>query len=359
MNQPKPSIVGRASAENPPNRYERIHLETELVADRVEGTQEDPHRKVPTEFFDDAARSIIRENDSPDIPFRYSINPYRGCEHGCAYCYARTGHETLGWGAGLDFETKILVKRNAADLLRHELGRPKWRGEVIAISGYTDCYQPAERELRVTRSCLEVLHEANQAIGIVTKNGLVTRDIELLASMAEKQLVHVNITVTSLDQELTRTMEPRTASPQARLRAMRTLVDAGVPVRVMVAPVIPGLTDHEMPNILRESRDAGATGASYQMLRLPLSVEPVFLEWVRQNYPQYYDRIENRIRQLHGGQIYRGQFGQRMRGSGALAESIHATFHAFAKKFGLDNQLTLDTSRFRPPVDVTGQQYLF
>jgi len=360
MNSPPPRIVGRGAVENLPNRFEQVRLEVDLDAMEVGQDENAGPRKIRTEFYDDDSRSLIRENQSPDIPFRFSINPYRGCEHGCAYCYARTGHETLGWSAGIDFETKVLVKRNAPTLLRRELCRPSWKGEVIAVSGYTDCYQPAERAFRVTRGCIEVFSEAQQAFGIVTKNSVVTRDIDLLAPLAKNHLVQVNLSVTSLDPELARKMEPRTAAPATRLRTIRELADAGIPVRVMVSPVVPGLTDHELPNILQAARDAGATSSSYQMLRLPLSVEPVFFGWLQEHYPQYRERIENRVRQMHKGKIYDSQFGQRMRGSGALAESIRTTYKAFSRRLGLDRaSLPLDTSRFRPPADANGQRHLF
>ena len=245
-------------------------------------------------------------------------------------------------------------------ILRRELCRPSWEGEIIAVSGYTDCYQPVERVLRVTRDCIEVFAEAQQAFGIITKNSLVPRDLDLLTALAKHDLVHVNVSVTSLDPDLARKMEPRTATPTARISAIRKLSAAGIPVRVMIAPVVPGLTDHELPNILEAARDAGANGSSYQMLRLPLSVQPVFFSWLQQNYPQYRDRIENRVRQVHGGKIYDSRFGHRMRGSGAFAENIRTTYRAFSRKFGLDRPLKPpDTSRFRPPAEPNGQRHLF
>ncbi len=242
--------VGRGVASSPPNRFERVHAESDL--DGLEPGDEltTDHRPVPTTFLPNATRRIICENDSPDVPFRFSINPYRGCEHGCAYCYARPGHETLGLNAGLDFETKILVKEDAPRLLREELAHPAWQGEPITLSGVTDCYQPAERQYRLTRGCLEVLLEARQPCGIITKNALVLRDLDLLVPLAERNLVHVFLSVTTLDESLARRLEPRTATPSARLRAIGRLAAAGVPVGVMVAPIIPGLTDSEMPAIL-------------------------------------------------------------------------------------------------------------
>jgi len=274
------NVVGRAAQAAPPNRFVKIHVESdfEQLADDDELLAEE--RRVPTEFLVDQSQSLITSNDSPDVPFRYSANPYRGCEHGCAYCYARPGHEYLGFDAGLDFETRIMVKQRAPELLREELAKPAWRGEFIALSGVTDCYQPAERHFRLTRGLLEVMLEARQASGIITKNALVARDIDLLEQLSKLRLAEVNFSLTSLDAELQRTLEPRTSNPQAKLAAMKKLSAAGVPVRVMVAPVIPGLTDHEMPRILEAAAEAGATSAGYTLLRLPLAVRPIFLDWL-------------------------------------------------------------------------------
>jgi DNA repair photolyase len=351
--------TGRAAQIAPANRFETTRLvdDFEHLDDADESLAE---RRAPTEFFADDARSILRENDSPDIPFRYSINPYRGCEHGCAYCYARPGHETLGLNAGIDFETKILVKHNAAELLRRELTRPSWSGECIAISGVTDCYQPVERRLRLTRACLKVLHEARQPCGIVTKNALVTRDLDLLASMAAGRTVHVAISVTTLDQQLARTLEPRTSSPAARLSAIAELTAAGVSVRVMAAPIIPGLNDQELPAILKAARAAGAAAASYILLRLPLTVRPVFEDWLERNLPLKKPRIEALIRETRGGRMSDSKFGRRMRGEGAYAEQIQQTFDLFSRKLGLDGPLPpLDSSNFRPPRIAGQQQRLF
>ncbi len=271
--------VGRATGINPPNRFERVRVEDDW--EQLDAADEPPdERRVATQFLPNDTGRLITENDSPDVPFRYSINPYRGCEHGCAYCYARPGHEMLGMNAGLDFETRILVKFDAPQRLRAELAADGWRGEHIAISGVTDCYQPAERKFRLTRGCLEVLLEARQALGIITKNALVCRDLDLLADLAARNLAHVYVSVTTLDAELARRMEPRTATPEARLRAIRALADAGVPVGVMAAPVIPGLNDQELPAILERAREAGARSAGSLLVRLPLAVRPIFEEWL-------------------------------------------------------------------------------
>ena len=352
--------VGRASDHQTPNRFERVRLEDDWEQLEYEEVANGRRVDCATQLLPDTSRTLIRENDSPDIPFRYSINPYRGCEHGCAYCYARPGHETLGMNAGIDFESKILVKYDAARLLREELCRRTWQGGVIAISGVTDCYQPVERRLRLTRACLEVIHEARQAIGIITKNTLVLRDFDLLVSMARMNLVHVNVSVTTLDTQLARSMEPRTATPCARLRAMRKLTEAGVPVRVMIAPVVPGLTDHELPRILQAAREAGASAAGIQLLRLPLSVAPVFMDWLTAACPGKKDRVVRLIRETRGGRLNDAQFGRRMRGEGSYAAGIRRIFSVFAKKYGLDQPLPpLDCSLFRAPRPRDGQLRLF
>jgi DNA repair photolyase len=353
-------IVGRAAQHHPPNRYLPTHVEETFDDRELDEELLADGRKVPTEFLADATRSIITENNSPDVPFRFSINAYRGCEHGCAYCYARPTHEVFGLSAGLDFETKILVKHDAPALLREELARSSWKGEVITISGVTDCYQPAERRFRLTRGILEVMSEANQPVGVITKNALVTRDLDLLASMAERRLVHVFLSMTTLDAELARTMEPRTSPPVKKLAAIKALSEAGVPVGVMVAPVIPGLTDHEMAAILEAASEAGARSAGYVLLRLPLTVVPVFQAWLAENYPDKQQRIESLIRSTRGGGLYQSGFGLRQRGGGEYADQIGRNFKVFTRKFGLDRPLPkLDSSRFNPPRSASGQMTLF
>ena len=354
-------IVGRAAQSSPPNRFEQLACEREL-----EQLSEDDLRrelaasKVPTEFYVDESRSLIRKNTSPDVPFGYSLNPYRGCEHGCAYCYARPSHETLGLNAGLDFESKVFVKEQAAQLLRKELNHPGWKCEPITISGITDCYQPAERVYRTTRGCLEVFLESNQPFDIITKNALVVRDLDLLEPAAARNLVHVHMSVTTLDADLCRQLEPRTSTPMARLRAIERLVAANVPVSVMVAPVIPGLTDHEIPAILKASAEAGARSAVWQMLRLPLTVAPVFMDWLKGTLPGQAERVESRIRECRNGELYRSEFHERMTGTGSYAESIDATFRMFAMKLGLGRKLPpLDVTQFKPPKSPGGQQMLF
>ncbi|MCA9037099.1 MAG: PA0069 family radical SAM protein [Planctomycetaceae bacterium] len=345
---------------NPPNRFESIHREADL--EHFEWDQEYlrelSHRRV--EYIDDASRSIISENTSPDIPFRYSINPYRGCAHACSYCYARPSHEYLGLDAGLDFETRIVVKHNAAQLFRDFLSNRKWKPEPITFSGVTDCYQPVERELRITRQCLEVALECRQPVNIITKNALVLRDLEILKQLAARNLVHVFLSITSLNPELARDMEPRTSIPAARLRAVRMLSESGVPVGVMTAPVIPGLNDSEIPGLLSAAKEAGAISASYILLRLPLTVEPVFIEWLQRVLPAKADMILGRIRETRDGQMNSAAFGERMRGTGIIAEQIRNMFHLFRQRNLLEARLPpLNCDLFRPPADRSGQLRLF
>ncbi len=356
----RPNVKGRGSGLDVPNRFERIHVEDDF--EQLEG---DPDQSaevvsVRTEYFVDETESIVTENNSPDVGFRWSLNPYRGCQHGCSYCYARPTHEYLGLNAGLDFESKVMVKLRAAELLRRWLTRDRWVPETITFSGVTDCYQPAERHFKLTRQCLDVALEARQPVSIVTKNALVTRDLDILSQMASMNVVSVALSITTLDQSLARVMEPRTSAPEARLRAIRELSAAGVPAHAMVAPIIPGLNDSEVPSILRAAADAGAKSAAYIMLRLPLTVRPVFLEWLERTQPQRADRVISRIRGVRGGQLSDSRFGSRMRGEGELAEQIRQTFKVFAKKYGLDRKTSpLDTSQFRPPRSPDGQLRLF
>ena len=356
----RPLAKGRGSQIDPPNRFTHTHAELDL--EHVEHDTEylAELRDLKTEYYPDAARSIISENDSPDIPFRYSLNPYRGCLHGCSYCYARPTHEYLGLNAGLDFETKIFFKPEAPKLFRDWLNRPNWLPETVVMSGVTDCYQPIEREHRLTRQCLEVALEARLPMGIITKNALVTRDIDVLSEMAKLGLVRVAISITTLDQELTRVMEPRTSSPEARLRAIRELSGAGVPTVVMVAPIIPGLNDSEMPAILAAAAAAGASFASHTVLRLPLTVKPVFLEWLARERPEKQEVVESRIRSTREGELNASEFGKRMSGSGPIADQIHQTFKVFARRNGLDGKyVPLDASQFQPPKSSSGQMRLF
>jgi DNA repair photolyase len=328
---------------DPPNRFARTRIEF----DDADPAQSDGRR---IEYFEDQSKSIVASNDSPDIPFRFSVNPYRGCAHGCSYCYARPTHEYLGFNAGLDFETKVMVKLDAPRLFRNFLARPGWQCEAIAFSGVTDCYQPAERRFQLTRQCLQIALAARQPIGLVTKNALVQRDTDLLAEMAAMNLVHVFVSITTLDAGLAGDMEPRTSTPQARFRAIEQLTQAGVPVGVMVAPIIPGLNDSEVPAILAAAAEAGATTAGHVLLRLPSTVAPVFQEWLLRTRPLQAEKILQRIRQTRDGKINQSSFQDRMTGCGPIAEQIQAMVRLFKRKYGLDQPLpAYDHDRFIPP----------
>ncbi len=362
MQQPKElrtfgTLRGRGTASNPVNRFEHVEIELDgdWVDDEVKEAAEEGESWSPsgrTRYFHDHTRGIIASNQSPDVGFERSINPYRGCEHGCVYCFARPTHEFLGLSAGLDFESRIFVKLDAPVLLRRELSSPKWTPQFIAISGVTDCYQPVERRLRITRGCLEVLAEARNPVGIITKNHLVTRDVDLLAEMAQHHAAKVHISVTTLDRELQRTMEPRTSTPERRLEAVRVLTDAGIDVGVMVAPVIPGLTDHEMPSILEAARAAGAVSAGMVPLRLPHGVKDIFAEWIRRSYPERADRVLNRVREMRGGDLYDSTWHRRMTGDGVYAEHLRTLVDAACRKHGFDverDRYELSTDAFRRP----------
>ncbi len=344
---------------DPPNRFERLHREVdfEQVEWDLDYRTKLANRNI--EYFEDASKSIVSENHSPDISFRYSVNPYRGCVHACSYCYARNSHEYLGLNAGLDFETKIFVKHRAAELFREFLRKPGWVPEPVAFSGVTDCYQPAEREYRLLRQCLEVANECSLPITIVTKNALILRDLDILIDMSRRSLVHVSISLNTLDVQLARVMEPRTSVPSARLRAIQELSDCGVPVRVMVAPIIPALNDHDMPTVLRSAKEAGAMDARYTLLRLPLTVEPVFREWLERTQPNHAKKVLERIRETRGGKLNESSWGQRMTGSGEIADQIRSMFNVFRKKHGFRDLPKLVTDNFRPPTPKNGQMSLF
>ena len=310
------SIVGRGAAGNPKNRFERIEVEPEPKGSDAEESAPE------TVYLRDASRSIIARNDSPDIGFDASINPYRGCTHGCVYCFSRPNHEYLGFSAGLDFESRILVKENAPALLRKELSSPRWESQVIAVSVATDCYQPVEKKLRLTRRCLEILVEFRNPVAVVTKNHLVTRDIDLLSELAHYDAAVVMVSLTTLDDDLRRVMEPRTSRPARRLAAIEALAQAGIPVGVMVAPIIPGLTDHEIPALLSAGAEAGASVAAYTPVRLPYAVAPLFEDWLERHFPERKEKVLNRIRSMRGGKLNDPHFGSRMRGEGIFAEQI-------------------------------------
>jgi DNA repair photolyase len=337
-----PAYRARGTAENPPNRFEKLSLERDP-------DWNDPDEPAPqTQFFKDHSDSIIITNDSPDVGFEASVNPYRGCEHGCIYCYARPFHEYLGFSAGLDFETKIMVKQNAPELLRRELSSPRWKPKVIALSGVTDCYQPIERKLQLTRRCLEVLAEFRNPAVIVTKNHLVTRDADVLTELARHEAAAVFVSVTTLDVELRKVMEPRTSPPAGRLSAIETLSKTGIPTGVLVAPVIPGLTDHEMPSIIKTVVEAGAQFAGYVTLRLPHAVAPMFEQWLGRHFPDRKEKVLNRIRAIRGGELNDPRFESRMTGEGIFAEQIEAMFKIACRKAGIEGtRPNLSTASFR------------
>ncbi|HEX6101063.1 MAG TPA: PA0069 family radical SAM protein [Thermoanaerobaculia bacterium] len=334
-------MKGRAATWNPQNRFEKL----EYVRDEEAPPDDSSPRTI---YMRDPTRTIIATNDSPDIGFEASVNPYRGCEHGCIYCFARPTHEYLGMSAGLDFETRILVKEDAPVLLREELNAKKWQPKVLAISGVTDPYQPIERKLGITRGCLAVLADLRNPVAVITKNHLVTRDADLLAELAEHNAARVFISITTLDHSLQRTMEPRTSTPDLRLDAIATLAAAGVPVGVMVAPVIPALTDHEMPAILAAAKKAGARWAGYVALRLPWAVAPLFEQWLTEHFPDRKDKVLNRVRELREGKLYDAKWGVRGRGTGVFADQMEALFDVTCRKLGLNEEdRKLSTAAFR------------
>ena len=334
---------GRGTWWNTANRFEdrACHYE--------EDDEPTTEGRVATELFEDHAKSIIAKNDSPDVGFDFSINPYRGCEHGCVYCYARPTHEYMGYSAGLDFETKLFYKPHAATLLRKGLDSRSWRPSVIAMSGVTDPYQPIESHLKLSRACLEVLGERRNPVVIITKNRRVTRDIDLLSTMATDHCAGVFISLTTLDLKLNRILEPRTSSPQQRLDAIAALHAAGIPVGVLVAPVIPGLTDHEIPQLLSEARAAGASYAGYVLLRLPHAVAPLFSTWLERHYPDRKEKVLQRIMSMRDGALNKSVFGERMRGTGIHADQIQRMFHLMHRRLGFEpGPMDLRTDKFVP-----------
>ena len=353
-------MTHRGASSNPPNRFERLAV----VPDEEQRGEQESAQAVPTglspaseptQFFRDDSRSIITRNDSPDVPFTYSLNPYRGCEHGCIYCYARPTHEYLGLSAGLDFERRIFVKERAPELLREELRRRTWKGDPVAMSGVTDAYQPVERQLGLVRRCLEVLADCRQPVTIVTKSALVARDADLLADLARHHAAHVCLSITTLDEGLRRLLEPRAATADARLGALAKLNAAGVPVGVMVAPVIPGLTDHEVPRILEAAAMAGATFGGYTMLRLPHGVADLFERWLEERIPGARAKVMGRIRQVRRGAVSDARCGTRMTGEGPIAEMTEQLFERARERAGLQADFPrLSSASFRRPWPVGG-----
>lgn len=345
--------TGRGSEILNQSRFDKLSRETDLS--HFEHTVNDDLPLVQTQVYKDTSRKIITENKSPDIGFDFSINAYRGCEHGCAYCYARPTHEYLGHSAGLDFESKIYVKEEAPELLRSELMKKSWKPETIMMSGVTDCYQPLERKYELTRRLLRVLADFKNPVGIITKNHLVTRDIDILSEMAADQLAVVYVSVTTLNSDLGRKLEPRTSSPEMRLKAIKQLAENGIPVGVNVAPVIPGLTDHELPQILEKARDHGASRAGFVPLRLPYSVVEIFSEWLNTHRPESREKVLSAVKSFRGGELNDANFGSRMRGEGPKADNLRAMFHLFTKKYHLNEKnFALRNDLFRRPGDQLG-----
>jgi len=350
-------IRGRGARSNRSGRFEaevREAFDDGWTADDALATA------IATSVSPERAKTIITHNDSPDVGFSASINPYRGCEHGCIYCYARPAHAYMGLSAGLDFESKLFFKPEAARLLERELSDPRYKPEIIHIGGNTDPYQPQERKLRVTRQVLEVLERFNHPFSIISKSALILRDLDVISSMSTKNLVRVAISITTLDRRLARSMEPRAATPEKRLEAVRRLAGAGVPVIVMFAPCIPGLNDHEMEGVLQRAAEAGARGAGYVALRLPLEIKDLFEEWLATDHPDRASRVMSLIRQIRGGKAYDSQWGKRMKGEGPIAALMSRRFATAKQRYGLAEPLPpLDLTHFRIPPQAGDQLQLF
>ncbi len=347
---------GRGATSNEAGRFERFT--TELTEDGWDLPDELP--PLRTEVREEMARNLITYNKSPDLPFDRSINPYRGCEHGCVYCFARPTHAYLGLSPGLDFETRLVARPNAAELLRRELSARSYKVATIALGTNTDPYQPIEKNRKITRSCLKVLRDFQHPVGIVTKGTLIERDLDILAPMASNGLVRVGISLTTLDRDLSRRMEPRAPSPQRRLGMIRNLTEAGVPVRVMTSPIVPGLTDHELENLLEAGKQAGADSASWIMLRLPREVSGLWREWLSEHQPGRAEKVMARLREMHGGREYDPRWGHRMRGEGTYAEMIAQRFKAAVKRLGLSTDMPpLNCAAFAPPPQPGDQLALF
>lgn len=345
-------IKGRGSAHNPENRFNKTHISYDV--DLETGELDRPETKLLT----DHTSSIISRNNSPDISFDVSVNPYRGCEHGCVYCYARPTHEFLGMSAGLDFESRIVVKHDAPELLRKELAKPNWKPQTLVMSGVTDPYQPIERKLKITRGCVTILAECRHPLAIITKNYLVTRDIDLLSQLAEINAVRVVISITSLDKSITGTMEPRTSRPERRLKAVRELSEAGIPVQVNIAPVIPGLTDQELVPIMEAASEAGAESVAVVPLRLPLAVRGLFIKWLEDHHPGRKEKVLNRIRSMKNGKLNRYEFGERFRVEGPYGDQLNQLLDIHSRRLGLNQKRkSLATEHFERPE--AGQLRLF
>jgi len=339
---------GRGAQSNPKNRFEKLYLE-ELEEDyEYFDDNEGGLKKIETIFYKDDSKSVISKNDSYDLDFNYSFNPYRGCEHGCVYCYARPTHEYLGFSSGTDFETKIIIKENAAYLLENEFNKKSYKPEVIMFSGNTDCYQPVERKLQITRRALKICLDYRNPVSIVTKNSLIERDIDILKELARLNLVSVLMSITTLDKKITGSMEPRTSTPERRLKTIKKLSENKIPSGVNLAPIIPGLNDEEIPVILKEVASHGGILARHSMIRLPYSVKEIFIEWIKNEFPERSSKILNKIREIHGGKLNENEFGKRFTGEGKLAGTINNLFEIACNKYHLNEERTrLNVNSFR------------
>jgi DNA repair photolyase len=338
-------LKSRGAGINPKNRFEEIYLDYD---DKDIEHFENEKERIPTTYYFDNTKTILAKNDSPDLGFDYSINPYRGCEHGCIYCYARPTHEYLGFSAGLDFETKIMVKKDAPLLLEKEFKKKSWIPQPIMFSGNTDCYQPIERKFEITRKCIEVFKKFNHPVGLITKNALILRDIDLLAEMAKENLATAVISITTLKRDLSRKLEPRTSVPSERFNAVERLAEAGINVGVNVAPIIPGLNDEEIPAILKEASERGAKFAGHTIVRLPYSVKELFTDWLERNYPEKASKIINRIHEVRNGNLNDANWGTRLSGKGETAEATHKLFKMSCDKYGLNKEkMHMDYTKFR------------
>ena len=339
-------IKGRGAQFNPKNRFEVLHIENFKPDELNDSFYEDEQKKkIETQYFKDNSKSVIAINDSEDIGFDYSFNPYRGCEHGCVYCYARPSHEFLGFSSGLDFETKIMVKENASRLLEMELKKKSYKPDVIVFSGNTDCYQPVESKLKITREALKICLKYRNPVGIITKNALIQRDMDIIKEMSELNLISVTITITSLDKYLISKMEPRTSVPQKRLETIERFAENNIPIGVNLAPIIPGLNDEEIPAILKAASERGAKHAGYILLRLPYSVKDLFIRWLHDEFPHRADKIINRIKDIREGKLNQSEFFKRFEGKGEFAETIRNLFEISCNKYRLNKKnyrLSLD-----------------
>lgn len=347
---------GRGALSNPDNRFDST--QRELIDDGW-GSLDEPVAPLRTTLTVDTAKTVISYNQSPDVPFDRSINPYRGCEHGCVYCFARPTHAYLGLSPGLDFETRLFYKPDAATLLREELGKRNYQPQPIALGINTDAYQPVERQLGLTRQILEVLHETRHPVTIVTKSALIERDIDMLATMAQQNLVSVALSITTLNRDLSRTLEPRAAAPQRRLETVKKLSDAGIPVSVLIAPIIPVLNDSELESIMREVHKAGAAWCGYVLLRLPHELKELFQQWLREHHPLKAEHVMNRIRDCRGGKEYQSGFGTRMSGEGVFADLLRQRYQRAMKRLDFKGAPTLESHHFIKPRKEQPQMQLF